>query len=263
MTAPDNFSISSESRASTHRPRSLLPSLFVALLATLFGLSYASSIFAKTTNPGENIAQHSNCFSCHAIDHKVVGPAFTAVAKRYAGKPGVKAVLEKAIKLGHVGSWGQVVPMPPHPNLTQAQLDALVTWILSGFPTPSKHTTAVALKTYKYTVNGNQTTTAFPVFQSGTRKVTKSVLRGYELFNSYCFRCHGVDATGSEYAPDLRVALDNGMTEQEMMQIAMVGRKAKGMPAWAGFFSPLDLKAIYQYVKARSTHLVHQGVPPH
>ncbi len=262
MTAQDTFSAGSESRTSTHWPCSLLPSLFVALLATLFGLSYASSIFAKTTNPGENIAQHSNCFSCHAKDHKVVGPAFTAVAKRYAGKSGIKAVLEKAIKLGHVGSWGQV-PMPPHPKLTKAQLGALATWILSGSPTSSKHTTAVALKTYKYTVNGKQITTAFPVFQAGTRKVTKSVLRGYELFNSYCFRCHGIDATGSEYAPDLRVAVDNGMTEQEMMRIAMVGRKAKGMPAWAGFFSPLDLKTIYQYVKARSVHLVHQGVPPH
>ncbi len=261
MTAPDSFSISSESRAFTHRPRSLLPSLFVALLATLFGLSYASSIFAKTTDPGENIAHHSNCFSCHAMRNKVVGPAFSAVTRRYIGKKGIATVLENAIKNGHVGSWGQV-PMPPHPNLTKKQLEELVRWVLTISPGPAKAANKEISKIYTYMADGKKVTTHFPVFQPGTRKVTKSVFRGYELFNSTCSRCHGPDAIGSEYAPDLRVLLINGMTAQQLTKIAMVGRKAKGMPAWAGFFSPLDLKTIYRYIKARSLHLVHQGVPP-
>ena len=92
-------------------------------------------------------------------------------------------------------------------------------------------------------------------------KVTNTVFRGYELFDSYCFRCHGADAVGGEYAPNLRASLNNGMTENEFLSIAMTGRKAQGMPAWAGFFSPQDIEAIYQYTKARAVGAVGTGTP--
>jgi cytochrome c len=211
--------------------------------------------------PGEKVARGSNCFSCHAVGHKVVGPAFAAVAKRFAHQPGAKAVLVNAVKFGHVGTWGDI-PMPPHPELTEQQLDEVVSWVLSISPTEEHAPAAPAGKTYRYTVDGKQVTLDFPVYRPGTKKVTATVFRGYELFNSYCFRCHGEDAMGSEYAPDLRQSVLNGMTEAQMTQIAMVGRKAKGMPAWAGFFSPHDLKAIYEYVAGRAHRLVGQGTPP-
>ena len=210
--------------------------------------------------PGEQLARGSNCFSCHAVGHKVVGPSFAAVAKRFAHQPGAKALLVHAVKFGHVGTWGDI-PMPAHPELTEQQLGEVVSWVLSISPT-AEHGVIPAAKTYRYTVDGKQVTLDFPVFRPGTKKVTASVFRGYELFNSYCFRCHGEDAMGSEYAPDLRQSVLNGMSEAQMTQIAMVGRKAKGMPAWAGFFSPHDLKAIYEYVAGRAHHLVGQGTPP-
>jgi len=211
--------------------------------------------------PGEKVARGSNCFSCHAVGHKVVGPAFAAVAKRFAHQPGAKAVLVNAVKFGHVGTWGDI-PMPPHPELTEQQLDEVVSWVLSISPTAEHVAAAPAGKTYRYTVDGKPVTLDFPVYRPGTKKVTATVFRGYELFNSYCFRCHGEDAMGSEYAPDLRQSVLNGMTEAQMTQIAMVGRKAKGMPGWAGFFSPHDLKAIYEYVAGRAHRLVGQGTPP-
>ncbi len=210
--------------------------------------------------PGEKVARGSNCFSCHAVGHKVVGPAFVAVAKRFAHQPGAQATLVHAVKFGHVGTWGNI-PMPPHPELTAQQLNEVVSWVLS-IRSGAKPAAAAVAKTYHYTVNGQAVTLDFPVFRPGTKKVTPTVFRGYELFNSYCFRCHGEDATGSEYAPDLRQSVLNGMTEAQMTQIAMEGRKAKGMPAWAGFFSPHDLKAIYEYVAGRAHHLVGQGDPP-
>ena len=211
--------------------------------------------------PGESVARGSNCFSCHAVGHKVVGPAFAAVAKRFAHQPGAKALLVHAVKFGHVGTWGDI-PMPPHPELTEQQLDEVVSWVLSISPGSARAAAPPAGKTYRYTVDGKQVTLDFPVYRPGTKKVTATVFRGYELFNSYCFRCHGEDAMGSEYAPDLRQSVLNGMTEAQMTQIAMVGRKAKGMPAWAGFFSPHDLKAIYEYVAGRAHRLVGQGTPP-
>lgn len=215
---------------------------------------------AAAISPGEKVARGSNCFSCHAVNHKVVGPAFAAVAKRFAHQPGAKAVLIHAVKYGHVGTWGDI-PMPPHPDLTEQQLDEVVTWVLSVSPA-AEHMAAAPAKMYTYTVNGKKVSLDFPVYKPGTQKVTPTVFRGYELFNSYCFRCHGEDAIGSEYAPDLRTAVRNGMTVQQMTQIAMEGIKAKGMPSWAGFFTPKQLNAIYQYVAGRTYHLVGQGTPP-
>jgi cytochrome c len=206
------------------------------------------------------IAHGSNCFSCHALDSKVGGPSFAAVAQKYAGQSGAEHTLGEAIKKGHVGSWGNV-PMPPHPDLSAAQVDTLVTWILSLKPQGAAATASPANKTYSYSVDGKTVTTVFPIFEPGSDKVTKDVFRGYELYNSYCFRCHGEDVTGSEYAPDLRRSLNNGMTKDKFLTISMEGNKAKGMPSWAGFFSPHEIDVIYQYVKARALDVVKVGTP--
>jgi cytochrome c len=209
---------------------------------------------------GQAIAQGSDCFSCHAVDRKVVGPAFTDVAKKYAGKPGAENTLVTAVKQGHVGTWGNV-PMPPHPQLQEAQIKQIVAWILS-LKAPQPTGQQEAAKTYSYKVDGKTVETHFPIFKPGTHKVTADIFRGFELYNSYCFRCHGEDATGSEYAPDLRRSLNNGMTAQQFVTIAMEGRKAKGMPSWAGFFSPHEIDVIYQYVKARALNVIDVGRPP-
>lgn len=223
----------------------------------------ASSLFAGTAAAGmpagESVVQKSDCMSCHAIDHKVVGPAFDAVAAKYAGQPGAKQMLIDAVKKGHVGTWGNI-PMPPHPNLSQQQLEEAITWILSLKPAAAS--SAASGKSYSYEVDGKTVKLDFPVFAAGSKtKVTQSVFHGYELWNSYCFRCHGVDATGSEYAPDLRKSVLNGMTDARMTQIAMTGIKAKGMPSWAGFFDPKQMTDIYHYVAARAYHLVGEGTP--
>jgi cytochrome c len=232
--------------------------LALALLLDLGAGSNALAAAAQNAAEGPAVAHGSNCFSCHAVGHKVVGPAFADVAKRFAGEPGAAHTLAEAIKNGHVGSWGNV-PMPPHPELKTAQIDALVTWILSLKPQPAA--AASPEKTWSYKVDGKTVTTYFPIFQPGTDKVTADVFRGYELYNSYCFRCHGEDVTASEYAPDLRRSLNNGMTKERFLTIAMEGDKAKGMPAWAGFFSPHEIDVIYQYVKARALGVVDVGVP--
>ncbi|MEJ2058892.1 MAG: c-type cytochrome [Gammaproteobacteria bacterium] len=231
--------------------------IFLALVP-----GYMIPAAAAAMPEGERIAHGSDCFSCHAVDHTVVGPAFEAVAKRFAGKPDAVATLTKAVKNGHVGTWGKI-PMPPHPQLSDKQLTTVVHWVLSlKGNTAGQAVSTNSKKTHTYTVDGKKVHVSFAVFKPGTKKVTKSVFRGYELFNSYCFRCHGPDALGGEYAPDLRQSLANGMTEKQFIDTAMVGRKAKGMPSWAGFFSPKEINAIYEYVKARSVKLVAEGRPP-
>jgi cytochrome c len=222
-------------------------------MAGVFSLVIATSAASAAkpggTPQGEQIAKGSNCFSCHAVDHKVV-----------AGKPGAKTMLVNAVKNGHVGTWGKV-PMPPHPKLSKTEIGQVVSWILSLKPQSPSATSAATPKTYSYKIDGKTVTSHVPIFKPGTHNVTADVFRGYELFNSYCFRCHGEDALGSLYAPDLRKSLNQGMKEQKFITIAMEGVKAKGMPSWAGFLTPHEVRALYDYVKGRAIGAVPVGVP--
>jgi cytochrome c len=212
---------------------------------------------------GEKLVKESDCSSCHAVDHKVVGPAFMDVAKHYAGQPDAVEKLSQKIRAGGSGNWG-AVPMTPHPDFTDTQLKQIVTWVLSTRGTAASSAAAKpAGKTYSYTdADGKTVKLDFPVFEQGqSGNVTKDVFKGYEQYNSYCYRCHGQDVTGSEIAPDLRHTLSGGMTQQQFLAVAMTGRPEKGMPSWAGFFSEEEIKQIYQYVKARSLDLVPVGRP--
>ncbi len=216
----------------------------------------------QTNNPpaGEQLTKGSDCFSCHAADHAIVGPAYNAIAKKYAGQSDVANQLARRIREGGSGRWG-TVRMPPHSKLTDAQLREIVQWILSLKDVPTRATSA---KTYAYALQGGKKITLdFPLFVEGSdRKVTKDVFRGYALYNSYCFRCHGTDATESELGPNIRHSLDIGMTTRRFLEVTMSGRDDKGMPSWAGFLSEEEMTSIYRYVKGRSLGLVPVGRPP-
>jgi cytochrome c len=78
----------------------------------------------------EELAKKHNCFACHAVDKKMVGPAYKDVAAKYrADKDAPKKLAEK-VKKGSQGVWGNV-PMPPNTTVPDADVNALVKWILS------------------------------------------------------------------------------------------------------------------------------------
>ncbi|MGZ9738309.1 SorB family sulfite dehydrogenase c-type cytochrome subunit [Pseudomonas sp. GNP012] len=70
------------------------------------------------------------CLSCHAIDHKVVGPAYHDVAAKYANDPQAMAQVMSSIQHGGSGKWGEV-PMPPFAQLSPDDLKSLATFIMS------------------------------------------------------------------------------------------------------------------------------------
>ena len=77
-----------------------------------------------------DLAQKKNCMACHAIDKKLVGPAYKEVAAKYAGqKDAVDKLAQKVVK-GGSGAWG-AVPMPANPQVTEAEAKQLVTWIMT------------------------------------------------------------------------------------------------------------------------------------
>jgi cytochrome c len=79
------------------------------------------------------LAKQNACLGCHALDKKIVGPSFQAVAKKYANDPGATVFLKNKIMKGGSGSWG-VVPMPANAKLSDADVSLLASWILRGAP---------------------------------------------------------------------------------------------------------------------------------
>ena len=94
-----------------------------ALIAATVGLSAPALA-------NQALAQKSGCLACHAVDKKIVGPAYQEVAKKYAGNTKPEE-LAKRIKAGGSGHWGPV-PMPPQAALSEADAKTLATWILGG-----------------------------------------------------------------------------------------------------------------------------------
>jgi cytochrome c len=78
-----------------------------------------------------DLAKKNNCLACHAVDKKIVGPAYQDVAKKYAGQADAEATLAKNIKAGGSGKWGPI-PMPPQTQLSDAEAQTLAAWVLGG-----------------------------------------------------------------------------------------------------------------------------------
>jgi len=215
-------------------------------------LAMVLAVALRAQDGAEKLIQASDCTSCHAVDQEVVGPAYNDIAKRYAGQADAPQKLAAKIRDGGGG-------MTPHPDLTEPQRKDIVAWILSR-----RDSKGPAQADFPHKLqDGTTVNLDFPVYADGKGpKVTKEVFHGYQLFNSYCYRCHGTDATGGQLAPDLRRSLTSGMKRQEFLSIAAAGKSDKGMPSWAGFLSADDLIHIYQYVKGRSLDLVPSGRPP-
>ncbi len=96
--------------------------LISALVAT--GLVASAPAFAN-----KDLATKSGCMACHAVDKKLVGPAYQEVAKKY--KASDEAMLVDKVKKGGKGNWGQI-PMPPNDKLKDEDLKTLVKWVLGG-----------------------------------------------------------------------------------------------------------------------------------
>ena len=97
----------------------------VATLLTACAAMLAAPAFAQA-----DLAQKKNCMACHAVDKKLVGPAYKDVANKYAGQgDAVDKLAQKVIK-GGAGVWGPV-PMPANPQVSEAEAKQLVQWIMT------------------------------------------------------------------------------------------------------------------------------------
>ena len=95
------------------------------VLFALLGAVVVAPAFANA-----DLAQKKNCLACHAMDKKLVGPAYKEVAAKYAGQKDAAALLATKIQNGGVGVWGQI-PMPANPQVSPDEAKQLAAWVLS------------------------------------------------------------------------------------------------------------------------------------
>lgn len=91
---------------------------------------------AVSMDEGTALAKKSGCFACHALDKRLVGPAWQDVAARYAADKaaGKQHLLVKVAKGGQ-GVWADAginIAMPPYsPRVSDADIETLVDFILA------------------------------------------------------------------------------------------------------------------------------------
>ena len=102
-------------------------------MKTSFKCLFVAAALAASTGSAlaqEALAKKYNCLACHAADKKLIGPAYKDVAAKYKGDKGAEARLVGKVKNGSSGTWGQI-PMPPNASVPDADIKALVKWVLS------------------------------------------------------------------------------------------------------------------------------------
>jgi cytochrome c len=100
------------------------------VMASTREVTMAAPVPAKAVTAAE-LARKSTCVACHVANRKLVGPSYADIAKKYAGDSSAVAKLMDKVKKGGSGVWG-VIPMPPHPDMSDADIKMLVEWSLQG-----------------------------------------------------------------------------------------------------------------------------------
>ncbi len=103
---------------------------FATLCNVFAGSAHAGDANGIDAKQAESLAKSKGCTACHSVDTKLVGPSYKDVAAKYRDVADAQAVLMKKIKNGGSGVWGQI-PMPPHPDISDADLKIIVNWVLS------------------------------------------------------------------------------------------------------------------------------------
>ena len=98
---------------------------FFARLIAIAALATSAPAFAD-----QALATAKNCMTCHAVDKKLVGPAYKDVAAKYAGQKDVVDKLAAKIMKGGSGVYGPV-PMPANTQVNEAEAKKLAAWVLS------------------------------------------------------------------------------------------------------------------------------------
>lgn len=93
-------------------------------------LTFAVATVSAPAWADQALATSKNCMACHALDKKLVGPAYKDVAAKYASDKTAVDKLATKIQKGGAGVWGPI-PMPANTQVNDAEAKKLAAWILT------------------------------------------------------------------------------------------------------------------------------------
>lgn len=102
----------------------------IGIAAAALMLAGTASAAGVDATAAQALAQKSACLACHAVDKKLVGPAYKDVAKKYKGDKTAEAKLIEKVKKGGSGVWG-AIPMPPNAAVKDEDIKTMVKWVLA------------------------------------------------------------------------------------------------------------------------------------
>jgi S-disulfanyl-L-cysteine oxidoreductase SoxD len=88
----------------------------------------------------ESLLTKFNCNACHALNSKLVGPAFADVANKYNGRTDAQNYLSGKIRQGSVGVWGSIAM--PAQAIGQVEADSIALWLLGQTPVTTTPTSS-------------------------------------------------------------------------------------------------------------------------
>ena len=93
-------------------------------------LGLTALVLSSPALASADLARSKNCVACHHAERRMIGPAYTVIAARYANDGAAVGTLAERIMAGGGGNWGPM-PMPAQPNVSRDEAEALARWILS------------------------------------------------------------------------------------------------------------------------------------
>ncbi|RYF39371.1 MAG: c-type cytochrome [Comamonadaceae bacterium] len=121
--AQQNRLVGAQRGADTSGPAAQAP---VAAVTSAAAPSPSASADGKAA---QALAQKHSCTACHAASGKLLGPSWSEIGKRHAGKGDY---LAGKIRSGGSGSWG-AIPMPPQ-SLSAEDAKSIASWLAAGAP---------------------------------------------------------------------------------------------------------------------------------
>jgi cytochrome c len=101
----------------------------------LLAAALAAGVGSVQAADAAQVSTTAGCSACHAIDKKLVGPSWKAVAARYRGDAAAPTLLADRVRKGSAGIWGQVPMVPVNAKtIGDTDLKAVIAWVLN---TPS------------------------------------------------------------------------------------------------------------------------------
>ena len=98
--------------------------------AAVFAASITAASGPLLDADAQQLLKEKACLSCHTVDKKLVGPAYSEVAAKYKSRKDAEAYLVKKIKEGSTGVWGPI-PMPPNGTVGDDDAKTLAKYILT------------------------------------------------------------------------------------------------------------------------------------